>query len=292
MSARPILLTLALLTACGAPVVQPLEEAKRREPDSTAPKPKTADKAGDKTTPASTPESAEPAAPAPVAEPYARAGDPKDQRDELRFWGFSADGTRYAFETFYAGPGATTCEGQASLFIVDADSDSFVAGSPLVLKHKQPDAERCDPPDLRAEMDRHREQLLHRHGIVTGNQGPAIVPAPAVNTKGTARASTVALPAGSTLRAEIQVIDGDREKVGERGAAYKLSLIKEGQAPKVIEPGTRRRPFMWDYNLDEGVVFVGPDGRHLAIVLGTAQRSFEGDRHSYMSNAVKLPDGW
>ena len=40
------------------------------------------------------------------------------------------------------------------------------------------------------------------------------------------------------------------------------------------------------------VAFVGPDGRHLAILLGTAQRSFEGDRHSYMSNGLKLPDGW
>ena len=91
---------------------------------------------------------------------------------------------------------------------------------------------------------------------------------------------------------EVEVIDGDREKVGERGAAYKLTLVREGQPPRIIEPGTRRRPFVWDYNLDEGVVFVGPEGRHLAIVLGTAQRSFEGDRHSYMSNAVKLPDGW
>ncbi len=291
--ARSLALTLATacaitaMAACGAPVVQPLDEAKRPEPprkDNKDDKKKTAATA--------TPDAPADVAPTPAAEPYARAGDPKDQREELRFWGFSADGTRYAFETYYHGPGATHCEGEASLFIVDADKDAFVDGSPLVLKHKQPEVERCDPPDLRAEMDRHREQLLHRHEIVVGNQGPAIVPAPAVDEQGKARASTIALPAGTSLRAEVVVIGGDREKVGERGAAYKLTLVRDGQPPKVVEPGTRRRPFMWDYNLDEGVVFVGPDGRHLAIVLGTAQRSFEGDRHGYMSNGVKLPDGW
>jgi len=274
-------LACGVLSACGAPVVQPLDEAKRPEPPRKDSK--------DKST-AATPGA--PADVAPTPEPYARAGDPKDQREELRFWGFSADGTRYAFETYYHGPGAAHCEGEASLFVVDAGKDAFVDGSPLVIKHKQPEAERCDPPDLRAEMDRHREQLLHRHAIVVGNQGPAIVPAPAIDEQGKARASTIALPAGTSLRAEVVVIDGDREKVGERGAAYKLTLVREGQPPKLVEPGTRRRAFVWDYDLDEGLVFVGPGGRHLAIVLGTAQRSFEGDRHGYMSNGVKLPDGW
>lgn len=274
--------------ACGAPVVQPLDEAKRPEPPRAAKDTKNAKDAKN-----GTPAAAEPAPePATPAEPYTRAGDPKDQRDELKFWGFSDDGTRYAFETWNHGPGAATCEGEASLFVVDATRDAFVDGAPLIIKHKQPDAERCDPPDLRAEMNRHREQMLHRHGIVIGNQGPAIVPAPAVNEKGKARASTIALPSGTSLRAEVEVIGGDRDKAAERGAAYKLTLIREGQPPKVIEPGTRRRPFVWDYNLDEGVVFVGPGGRHLAIVLGTAQLSFEGDRHGYMSNGLALPDGW
>jgi hypothetical protein len=277
---RPALpLALVLVTACGAPVVQPLEEAKRREPDKAVPK--------DSKTPESKTEP-----PAPPPEPYIRAGDAKDQRDELRFWGFSADGTRYAFETWYAGPGAAQCEGQASLFIVDAETDAFVADSPLVLKHKQPEAERCDPPDLRGEMDRHREELLHRHGIVVGNQGPAILAKPVVTEKGTGRNSTIDLPSGKQLRAELEVIGGDREKVGEKGAAYKLTLHAEGAAPLVVETGERRRPWIWDYSLDEGLVFVGPGGRHLAIVIATTQRSFEGDRHSYMSNAVKLPDGW
>ena len=273
-----VALALVLLAACGAPDLQPLHEAKRREPDKAPGKP-------------DTPEPDAP--PPPPPEPYSRAGDPAEQRDELRFWRFSADGQRYAFETFDSGPGAVKCEGEASLFIVDAGRDAFVDGLPLVLKHRQPDAERCDPPDLRAELSRHRDELFHRHGIIVGNQGPAIVPRPAVTIEGTARASTIDLRSGTQLRAEIEVLDGDREKVGERGAAYRLTLTADGDAaPRVVESGERRRPWIWDYNLDEGLAFIGPDGHHMALLLGTARRSFEGDRHSYMSNGLRLDDSW
>lgn len=272
-----VLLALALLAACGAPELQPLHEAKRREPDKV------------KTPPEPEPE----APPAPPPEPYSRPGDPATQRDELRFWGFSADGLRYAFETFDAGPGAVKCEGEASLFIVDSERDTFVDGLPLILKHKQPDAERCDPPDLHAELARHRDELFHRHGIVVGNQGPAIVPRPAVTTRGTGRASTIDLPSGKQLRAELEVKDGDREKVGERGAAYRLTLAVDGDpAPRIVEDGERHRPWIWDYDLDQGLAFIGPDGHHMAILLGTTRRSFEGDRHSYMSNGLRLDDAW
>ncbi len=272
-----VALGLVLLTAGGAPELQPLHEAKKREADKPPPTP----------TPPPAPE------PEPEPEPFRRAGDPKQQRDLLQFWGFSADGLRYAFETYDHGPGAVKCEGEASLFIVDAEQDSFVDGLPLILKHKQPDAERCDPPDLRAELDRHRDELFHRHGIIVGNQGPAIVPRPAVTTSGSGRSSTLDLPSGKQLRAQLEVLGGDREKVGERGAAYRLTLAANGDpAPRIVEPGERRRPWIWDYDLDQGLAFIGPDGHHMALLLATTRRSFEGDRHSYMSNGLRLDDSW
>lgn len=272
----------ALLAACGVPVVQPLDEAKRLEPTKTVPK--------DSKTEAPTP------APAPVPEPtpgpetgpHVRPGDRATQRDELSFWGFSADGRRYAFETYYYGPGAAECEGLASLFIVDADTDTLVDGSPLQIQHKDPGADRCDPPDIKGEMSRHRDELLHHHGIVLGNQGPALVPSRDITTRGIHSAWTLPLPTGP-LHAELTVLHGGREHAGEPGAAYTLTL-NAPDGPKVtVEDGERRRPFIWDYSLDGGVAFLGPDGKHLAIILTTKQLSFEGDRHSYMSNAVKLP---
>jgi hypothetical protein len=30
----------------------------------------------------------------------------------------------------------------------------------------------------------------------------------------------------------------------------------------------------------------------MALLLATARRSFEGDRHSYMSNGLRLDDAW
>ena len=278
-------LALALLTACGAvacgaPVVQPLAEAKRLEPTKAVPK-------DSKIEAPPEPEPTPP--PAPEAGPYTRQGDRAQQRDELTFWGFSADGRRYAFETYYYGPGAAECEGLASLYVVDADTDTFAEGSPLEIKHREPDADRCDPPDLKAEMSRHRDELLHRHAIVIGNQGPAITPnRDSTSSRAAAPIWTLLLPDGP-LRAELAALFGGRENAGEPGAAYTLTLRGPGDTTTVVEDGKRRRPFVWDYSLDGGVAFLAPDGKHLAIVLTTKQLSFEGDRHSYLSNGIKPP---
>ena len=278
-------LAFALLTsgfvlagACGVPVVQPLDEAKRLEPTKAVPK-------DSKVKPAPTP--APSPIPEPEAGPYTRPGDRALQRDELTFWGFSADGRRYAFETYYYGPGAAECEGLATLHVVDADTDTFAEGSPLEIKHREPGAERCEPPDLKAEMARHRDELLHRHGIVVSNQGTAIVPNRDAS-RGSKPTWTLDLP-GGPLRAELEVLFGGRENAGQPGGAYTLTLRGPGDLVTIVEAGKHRRPFVWDYSLDGGVAFLAPDSKHLAIVLTTKQLSFEGDRHSYMSNGLKTP---
>ncbi len=279
-------LALALVAACGAPDVQPLHEAKRLEPTKAVPK--DSKTSPPTSTPEPTPEPTPTPAPTPAA--YVRPGDRATQRDELTFWGFSTDGQRYAFETYYYGPGAAECEGVATLYVVDADTDTFAAGTPHEIKHRQPDAERCDPPDIKAEMSRHRDELFHKHDIVVGNQGAPIVPVRESGGPGKAPTWTIALPGGPSLRAELSVQHGGRDKAGDPGAAYTLTLAAGGAAPAlVVEPGKRRRPFVWDYSLEDGVVFVGPDGKHLAIVLTTLQLSFEGDRRSFMSNGIKTP---
>jgi len=277
--ASGLALALALLAACGAPDVQPLEQAKRLEPTKTVPK-------DSKPTPAPIP------APEPVVVPesgaYTRPGDRASQRDELTFWGFSPDGRHYAFETYYYGPGAAECEGLATLHVVDADTDTYAEGTPLEIKHRDPGADRCDPPDIKAEMERHRAEMLHRHGILTGNQGAPIIPTLDITTRGVSPSWTLMLPDGP-LRAELAVLHGGRENAGEPGAAYTLTLHGAAGTKTLVEDGKRRRPFVWDYSLDGGVAFLSPDRKHLAIVLTTKQLSFEGDRHSYLSNGLKTP---
>jgi predicted secreted protein len=279
-------LALALLAACGAPVVQPLSEAKRREPDKAVPKDSKAD---------ATP--AEPAPPPPPRandRPWTRPGDAATQTDDLTFWGWSRDGQRYAFEVHDHGPGAARCEGKYVLYVVDATRDAFVDGTPLEIKHRSPGDERCDPPDLESEIERHRPELLHRHGIVVGHLRQPALPARVTTTTGAEKhpAWTLALGAGAPVRAEVETIGGGRDRAGDPGAAFKLTLTRGDDPPLALEKGERKRPFVWAYGLDGGAAFVSPDGGHLAVITAVTQLSFEGDRHTFMSNGAALPAAW
>ncbi len=281
---RPVLL-LALLAGCGLPEVQPINEVKKLEPTKAVPKDSKADTKTDRSAP--------PPSPAPETGPFKRLGDAAQQRDDLTFWGWSTDNTRYAFEVHDHGPGAMGCEGSYTLFVVDATRDAFVDGTPLKVEHKNKGDDHCDPPDLAAEMERQRPAALQQHGIDVTNQRQPILPRRISTTTGREKhpAWLFQLGPGTQLRAELEVLHGGRDKAGEPGGAYRLTLFG-GDEQKVIEPGERRRPFVWNYSLDDGMAFLAPDGRHLAILVGTTQLSFEGDRHSVMSNAVALPPAW
>ena len=296
---RPALL-LALLAGCGLPVVHTINEAKKLEPEKAVPKDSkdSKDSKASKAAPATDASAPPIPSPAPRTDiPFKRAGEAASQRDDFTFWGWSADNTRYAFELHDHGPGATACEGSYTLYVVDATRDAFVAGTPLVVEHRRKDDAVCDPPDLAAEIEKLRPPALAQHGIVVDNQRPPTLPR-RISTS-TGRESSSAKPAwiltlgpGSQLRAELENRHGGRDKAGEPGGAYHLTLTRDGEAPRVIESGERRRPFVWHYDLDGGLVFLAPDGRHLALFVATTRLSFEGDRHSLMSNAVALPPTW
>lgn len=278
---RPFVLSLALLAACGAPDVQPLAVAKRLEPEKAVPK--------DRKTPAKVAPTPPPAPPGP----YRREGDARTQTDDLTFWGWSADGTKYAFEVHDHGPGATTCEGSYTLFVVDATRDAYADGVPLKVEHrKKEDEAPCD--DLAAQIERLRPPVLARHGIDIANQRPPIVPAPITTTTGREKHPmwSLVLGGGIVLRATLEVLHGGRDNAGEPGAAYTLTLARDGADPVQVEPGKRRRPFVWRYSLDGGLAFRSPDGRHLAILVAMTQLSFEGDRHTFLSNGLALPPAW
>ncbi len=290
---RPVLL-LALLAGCGLPVVHTINEAKKLEPEKAGPKDSKETK--DSKDAKAAPETAPPVpSPAPRADiPFKKNGEAASQRDDFTFWGWSADNTRYAFELHDHGPGATTCEGSYTLYVVDAARDAYVTGTPLVVEHKRKEDDVCDPPDLAAEIEKLRPAALAQHGIVVDNQRPPSLPRRVSTSTGREKhpAWILTLGPGSQLRAELENRHGGRDKAGEPGGAYRLTLTRDGESPKVIEPGERRRPFVWHYDLDGGLVFLAPDGRHLALFVATTRLSFEGDRHSLMSNAVALPSTW
>lgn len=247
-------------------------------------------------------EAAREQAPAPATEPpkpatlgaaFEQPGDPRQQIDHLTVWGWSRDGRYFAFETFDTGPGAATCEGAARLFVVDTDSDTLVPDGYVEVRPRSPDAEPCDPPDLRAALAPRRAALLQKHGIEVGHLLAPTEPQGAAAPRPGTKAYTIALPSGKTATATLEVLGGDREHAYEgKGAAFKLELAKDGQTPLQVEPGVRRRPYVWNYDLDRGLVFTSPDGSHMAVMTATTELSFEGDRTSWMTNAFRLPPGW
>jgi hypothetical protein len=243
----------------------------------------------------------EPATPAPhpepappvVGKPFHRPGDRADQLDGLTFWGFSKDGRYFAFETAYAGPGATVCEGQVDLFIVDADTDSFPPDGHIEIRPKHADIEPCDPPDLQAAMDAQRPVLLRKYGIEPGHLLPPAEPLAAGEPRPGVERYKLPLPSGGTGIAELEVLDGGRETAHEgKGAAFKLSVTVGEAPPLLIEPGQRRRPYIWDYDFGRGLAFYSPDRSHAALLTATIQLSFEGDRTSYLANGIVLPASW
>lgn len=235
------------------------------------------------------------APPATLGAPYQQPGDPRHQVDALTVWGWSPDGRHLAIETFDAGPGAATCEGAARLFVVEADSDTLVPGGYTEVRPKHPDQEPCDPPDLRAALAPERTALLKRYNIEVGHLlAPAEpLPAPGESADPDKKSYAILLPSGRTATAILEVLDGDRERAFEaRGSGFKLDLRVPGRPPLQLEPGVRRRPYVWNYDLDRGLVFTSPDGTHMAILIATTEISFEGDRTSWTATAFRIPSGW
>lgn len=229
--------------------------------------------------------------PATLGAAYQRPGDPRQQVDALTFWGWSKDGRYFAYETFDRGPGGAVCEGAVRLFVVDADSDVLVPGGYLERRPDSPDAQPCTPPDLQAAIAPQRAALLQQHGIEVGHllapAEPAAKPSSA-NTK----AHAIPLPSGRTATATLEVLDGDRERAHEAQSAFKLDLALDGKPSVNLSPGQLRRPYIWNYDLDRGLVFTSPDASHMAILIATTEMSFEGDRTSWIHNAFRIPEGW
>ncbi|MBZ5711070.1 DUF2259 domain-containing protein [Nannocystis pusilla] len=241
---------------------------------------------------APTPPAAGSSASATLGAPYERAGDPRQQIDQLTVWGWSRDGRYFAFETFDAGPGAALCEGAARLFVVDTDSNILVDGGYVEVRHNSPDSQPCDPPDLRAALAPRRTALLERYAIEPGYLLTPAEPQEAAAPRPGVKAYAILLPSGQTATATLEVLGGDRERAYEgKGAAFKLDLTLPDHTTVQIEPGVRLRPYIWNYDLDRGLVFTSPDGSHMAIMTATTELSFEGDRTSWIASTFRLPAG-
>ncbi len=217
------------------------------------------------------------------AQPFRRAGDVTSGVDELVFWGWSADGRYFAFETFHAGAQMARCEGEAELSIVDATTDRYAEDGHIQLTYRDAEADVCDPPDLRVELGHRRSARLERYGIEASHISPS------VSFEGAGERWTVALPDGSEAAVTFRVLHATDDPMDAAdGAAFELRLAVPGRPELQVEAGARRRPWTLSYDLAQGMVFVGPGATHAALMVAQRQVMAEGVRTTWMSNGVVL----
>ena len=207
--------------------------------------------------------------------------------DRFTFWGWSADGLRYAFEIYRAGEGAIECDMKYEVFVVDAETDRFVQDGKLVVAHESPEpgpSGVCVPRELEPLLEEQRAALFETHGIVAGNLSPP------VEVKDRGGSYSFETPAGKAVPLVFRILHEPPESMGpeaEAGAAYYLAL-SPSEGKLVVEAGRTRRPYVLSYK--PKLVFFSPAGRHAAMVVGRTHTAFEGTRDSWMTNGVALPD--
>lgn len=228
-------------------------------------------------------EPAPPESPARRATEYRRTGNAATGVDEFVFWGWSEDGRYYAFETYHHGSFMVSCEGEAELTIVDAQADRYADDGHVLIEPADPEAEVCDPPDLREELAHRRAPRLERYGISAEYLGGPI----GLDRSGARWSFTP--PDGGTIQVSFRVKHATNEPMeAADGAAFVLKIKQPGMSEVVVENGRRRRPWTLSYDLDEGMVFVGPKGRHAAIMVAQRQTMPEGIRTTWMSSGITL----
>lgn len=286
-------LSLVLLTAaCGNAEADPASRAEHKGPVTHEPgpipgakaepeaprEPKTAAKA-----PPSKKTRASETGPEPLRPAYQQRGSARDGTDDLAFWGWSPDGRLFAFETYFHGAQMAECEGEAELTIVDATTDRYAKDGHVVVKPRDPEAEVCDPPDLREELGYRRDPRLRREAI-----SPALGTGP-IPLEGSGENWSFALPTGERVEITFRVSFATEDPMeAADGAAYELRMTLPDGEEVVVERGLRRRRWIMDYDLGQGMVFVGPNDAYVAILVAQTQVIPEGTRTTWMANGARL----
>ncbi len=202
--------------------------------------------------------------------------------DSFTFYGWNADGSRYAFSSFYPGPGAAQCEGKAQFFVVDADTDSYVKGAHTEWSYPsaEPDSESCPTPAPQDRMTAAVEGLLAQHGIILGLGAEP----QQLDSEDNVSFAPIVLANGTKVDIGFET-GGDG---WDDGAWFGLSLEANGITVDV-ETGKRKRGGILGYS--PKMVFFGP-GNHMAIVTERSGIDFEGQNLSRMTNGLKMPEGW
>ena len=204
--------------------------------------------------------------------------------DGLTFWGWSADSTVFAFETYYPGSGALSCDDTASLHIVSAETDQYVT-PPITTRYPSIETDSCTGPSPQEALSMLRGDILKKLGISASHYTPPVVNAEESMDWFVQPAS------GPLFRLETTITGTSSPDDYEADAGFKLEMFEVGHAgmPKLIESGERTREGIFSYL--PAMVFCAPDDSHVAILVRTSRLDFEGHSYGFMSNGTaRIPD--
>ncbi len=230
-------------------------------------------------TPPPAPSVAAPAEAETSSSAYVRTGDKARNIDDFSFLGWSSDSHFFAFQTHYHGPQMAHCEGEAALTIVDATTDRVAPGGHISFKYPEPEASECgtSPAQRLKEV---APAALNKYGIESQSAG---TPDRLVSEH------QLYAFAGKSVPHKIEFfVKHKSENYDPEGAAYFLALVPSNDKKQVIESGTKRRPYVMDYDLETSMAFVSPNKKQLALFIGMTMSDAEGPRHSWKANGISL----
>lgn len=207
--------------------------------------------------------------------------------DALTFWGWSADGRQFAYETWTNGGGEPLdCHDEAVLTIYDAVKDRATMGG-VVRSTSVGNSDRCTNPDVRATMNRDRAAHLRRHHVTERFAGPLRFQVASGGGSG-----TLALSGTTVLQARLSIRDGNRRDVmansSRPGMSYRLSVVVGAGQKRVIAEGPRRGAL--SLSLDGALVFVGPTEHFAALCLPVNYSVYHGTWTHWDCHSVPLAE--
>jgi len=216
-----------------------------------------------------------------ASEPYRHRGPPA--QDLLTFWGWSASGEAFAYETYTpAEREDVDCSEEAVLRVIDTTRDRQVA----VLRVGSGAANQedlCQVPDVRAELATRRAAFLTLHHIIDGPSRPTGFDRSATGSEATQDGDwTTVLPGGREITARFE------EKAGpdETWAAYRL-VFPLGPRREVAAT-TKRIPGALGFDMEQAMMFYDKARRHAALFVPQVNAARYGRWETWDSHGLTL----
>lgn len=207
------------------------------------------------------------------------------ERDDLAFWGWTADGKRFAYEIYAPAPGGpSACADEVALLLYDAANDKPVPEGELRIPSGGADESgSCRIPDVRAVLDGERDNQLRQHGVTAGAfVGPSrFDPTPEGGFAVAFGTSRIGFAQLTEVPQPAPPPPGDAEPAEPvepppPSVSYQLTITLDGASPRSITFGPH--PGATGASLASALAFTDPKQNFAAMCLPVTFKVGEGKR--------------